>query len=61
MKKNSMIEALKNRIRVARGEIAPGLIVKGGRVINVFSHEALETEVAIHDGIIVGIGECKAI
>ncbi|MCX5846190.1 MAG: hypothetical protein NTW12_07515 [Deltaproteobacteria bacterium] len=61
MKKNSMIEALKNRIRAARGEISPDLIVKGGRVINVFSHEVLEADVAIHDGIIVGIGECKAI
>jgi adenine deaminase len=61
MKKNGMIEGLKNRIRVARVEIAPDLILKGGRVINVFSHEVLETDVAIHDGIIVGLGEGKAI
>jgi adenine deaminase len=53
MKKNGMIEGLKNRIRAARVEIAPDLILKGGRVINVFSHEVLETEVAIYDGIIV--------
>jgi adenine deaminase len=52
-----LIEGLKNRIRAARGEIAPDLILKGGRVINVFSHEVLETDAAIHDGIIVRIGE----
>jgi adenine deaminase len=31
--------------------------VKGGRIINVFSHEVIEKDVAIYDGIIVGIGE----
>jgi adenine deaminase len=56
MKKNSMIKALKNRIRAARGDIAPDLIGKGGSIINVFSHEGIETDVAIYDGIIVGIG-----
>jgi len=51
-----MIEQLKNRIRAARGEIAPDLIVRGGRIINVFTREILEQDVAIHDGFIVGIG-----
>src|SRR5512137_1096957 len=51
-----MIERLKNRIRAARGEIAPDLVVKGGRVINVFTHEIVKQDVAIHDGVVVGIG-----
>ncbi|MGC9975406.1 MAG: amidohydrolase family protein, partial [Syntrophales bacterium] len=51
-----MNDVLKNRIRAARGEIAPDLILKGGSVINVFTHEILETDVAIYDGVIVGTG-----
>ena len=51
-----MIDVLRNRIRAARGEIAPDLILKGGRVINVFTHEVLETDVAIYDGVVVGTG-----
>jgi adenine deaminase len=44
MKKNSILEQLKNRIRAARGEISPYLIVKGGRIINVFSREVIEMD-----------------
>ena len=56
IKRSSMIDVLRNRIRAARGEIAPDLILKGGRVVNVFTHEILETDVAIYDGIVVGTG-----
>lgn len=52
-----MIERLKNHIRASQGEIAPDLIVKGGKVINIFSREVLEQDVATHDGVIVGIGD----
>lgn len=51
-----MNDVLKNRIRAARGEIVPDLILKGGSVINVFTHEIVETDVAIYDGVIVGTG-----
>lgn len=51
-----MISRLKKRIQAARGEIAPDLVLKGGRVINLFSCEILETDVAIYDGVIVGLG-----
>ena len=50
-------EALLNRIRAARGEIAPDLVLKGGRVINVFTNEIIEADVAIHEGAIVGVGD----
>ncbi|HVO67987.1 MAG TPA: adenine deaminase [Syntrophales bacterium] len=55
-KDRSMVDVIKNRIRAARGEIEPELILKGGRVINVFSCEFIEADVAIYDGIIVGVG-----
>ncbi|MGZ6207881.1 MAG: adenine deaminase [Syntrophales bacterium] len=51
-----MNDMLKNRIRAARGEIAPDLVLKGGRVINVFTHETLVQDVAIYDGVVVGTG-----
>ena len=51
------VEQLKNRIRAARGEIACDLVLKGGKVINVFSREIIEADVAIYDGVIAGIGE----
>jgi adenine deaminase len=56
IKKPSMKDVLKNRIRAARGEIEPDLILKGGRVINVFTQEVFETDVAIYDGVVVGTG-----
>jgi adenine deaminase len=56
IKRPSMSDVLKNRIRAARGEIAPDLILKGGKVINVFTREVLETDVAIYDGVVVGTG-----
>jgi adenine deaminase len=56
IKRPSMDGMLRNRIRAARGEIAPELVLKGGRVINVFTHEAVEADVAIYDGVVVGTG-----
>jgi adenine deaminase len=55
-KDRSMVDVIKNRIQAARGEIEPDLILKGGRVINVFSREVIEADVAIYDGVIVGLG-----
>ncbi len=51
------IERLKRRIQVARGAIAPDLVLKGGRVVNVFTGEIIPADVAILDGIIVGVGD----
>ena len=50
------ISRLKNRIRVARGEMAPDLVLKGGQVLNMFTGEIVRADVAVHDGIIAGIG-----
>lgn len=55
--KAMIVEKLKNRIRAACGEIASDLVLKNGKVISVFSREIIEADVAIHDGVIAGIGE----
>lgn len=50
------LERLKNLIRVARGQGAPDLVLKGGRVLNVFTGEILRADVAVCDGVIAGVG-----
>ncbi len=47
---------IKDFIQAARGEIRADLVLRGGRVVNVFSAEILETDVAVFRGQIVGIG-----
>ncbi len=56
MKKTSLQE----RIRRASGEGQVDLLIKNGRLVNVFSGEIEQKEVAIFDGIIVGFGEYPA-
>ena len=53
----SAVVRLKRRIRAARGAVAPDLVLKGGRIVNVFTGEILAADVAISDGVIVGVGE----
>ncbi len=53
------VEQLKNRIRAACGDVPSDLVLKGGKVIHVFSREIIEADVAIHDGVIAGIGEYR--
>ena len=53
---NITVDALKKRILVARREIPAQLVLKEGRVVNVFSGEVREQDVAIYDGVIVGLG-----
>ncbi len=48
---------LAHRIRLARGQEPVDLLLKGGRLINVFTGEIHEADIAIHEGYIVGIGE----
>jgi adenine deaminase len=43
-------------IRVARGQQPADLVLRGGRVINVFSNEILPADVAIFGGQIAGVG-----
>ncbi len=48
---------MQQRIKAARRQIPSDLVLKKGRVVDVFSGEILEGDVAIHQGVIVGVGE----
>ena len=45
---------LARRLAVARGDEPADLVVRGGRVLSVFTREWLETDVAIADGFVAG-------
>jgi adenine deaminase len=51
------MEQLRRRLAVARGAEPADLVVRGGRVLSVFTKEWLETDVAIADGVIAGLGD----
>jgi adenine deaminase len=48
---------LARRLAVARGDEPADLVVRGGRVLSVFTREWLETDVAIVDGHVAGLGD----
>jgi adenine deaminase len=47
---------LERRIAVARGDAPADLVVRGGRVLSVFTREWLELDIAVVDGVIAGLG-----
>src|SRR5512133_1481657 len=47
---------LARRLAVARGDEPADLVVRGGRVFSVFTREWLETDIAIVDGYVAGLG-----
>jgi adenine deaminase len=57
MSDNQSVELLQQRIKAGRRQIPSDLVLKKGRVVNVFSGEILERDVAISQGMIVGVGE----
>jgi adenine deaminase len=48
---------LARRIAVARGDEPADLVVTGGRVLSVFTREWLETDIAVCDGYVAGLGD----
>jgi adenine deaminase len=48
---------LARRLAVARGDERADLVLRGGRVLSVFTREWLETDVAVADGYIAGLGD----
>ena len=48
---------LSRRLAVARGDEPADTVVRGGRVLSVFTREWLEGDVAICDGYVAGIGD----
>src|SRR5829696_2729015 len=47
---------LARRLAVARGDEPADVVVRGGRVLSVFTREWLEVDVAIADGFVAGLG-----
>ncbi len=47
---------MKELLAAARGDIPSDLVIKGGRIANVLSLEYERADIAIKDGVIVGIG-----
>jgi adenine deaminase len=48
---------LARRLAVARGDEPADLVVRGGSVLSVFTREWLETDIAIADGYVAGLGD----
>src|SRR2546421_4781664 len=51
---------LARRLAVARGDEPADLVIRRGRVLSVFTREWLETDIAIADGYVAGLGDYEA-
>ncbi|MFH1057600.1 MAG: adenine deaminase [Pseudomonadota bacterium] len=50
-------QRLAGRLAVARGDEPAELVLAGGRVVNLFTGGVDEADVAVHDGVVVGLGD----
>lgn len=50
------MKRLQERLSVARGEAPAELVLRGGRVVNLFTGGVEEVDVAVHDGVVAGLG-----
>ena len=57
MEKSFDAKSLKRQIKVARGAESADLVIKNCRVVNVFSCEISDGDIAIVDGLVAGIGK----
>jgi adenine deaminase len=53
----SDLERVEKRLQAARGEIEADLVIVGSLVGNVYTGEWLEQNIALYDGVIVGLGD----
>jgi len=56
-----MIEIIKRRIDIAAGRVKPSLVLKNGKIVNVFSGEIIDGDIAIDGQKIVGIGKYEGL
>jgi adenine deaminase len=56
-----MDSLLSRRLSVARGDEPADLVVRGGRVLSVFTREWLESDVAVVDGFVAGLGDYEGV
>ena len=47
---------IERRLAVARGDAPADLVLRGGRVLSVFTREWIDADVAVSDGLVVGLG-----
>src|SRR6478735_7579895 len=52
---------LARRLAVARGDEPADLVVRGGRLFSVFTREWLETDLAVVDGHVAGLGDYEGV
>jgi adenine deaminase len=55
-----MRSSLAERIRVASGEGQADLVIRNGKVVDVFSGQIEKKDVAVYDGTIIGFGDYRA-
>jgi len=48
---------LARRLAIARGDEPADLVIRGGRVLSVFTREWLDTDLAVADGYVAGLGD----
>ncbi len=48
---------IKDMIKIAKGDKIAPLVFKNANIINVFTNEIIEGDVAVYEGKIIGIGE----
>src|SRR4051794_18842786 len=53
---SSWMDDLARRLAVARGDEPADVVVRGGRVLSVFTREWLDVDIAVADGWIAGLG-----
>jgi hypothetical protein len=51
------MDGLRRRIQIARGELPADLVLHNSRIVNVCSGECYPADVAIADGLVVGVSE----
>jgi adenine deaminase len=51
------LDRIQKRLQAARGEIDADLVIAGGLVGNVYTGEWLQQNIALYDGVIVGLGD----
>ncbi len=51
------LERVQRRLQAARGEIEADLVIAGGQVANVYTGEWLRQDIAVYDGVVVGLGD----
>lgn len=49
--------SLKNRIEAARGDRPADLVLRGGKLVEVLSGQIYESDIAVYDGWVVGLGD----